>query len=158
MSNLTDSQHKLISTNIKTTMKKSEKEKQLREEILSYLNSNNYVIKSDINTLTSKVQPITYICKCKEEKVKTYKDMLRRECRTCKNNKHYEIPKDYSVCPSDNSDEKWVAMEGGFISNLGNAINFEGKQLTLEERGRYYLNGKLQYASILMAKAFKIPN
>ena len=157
MSNLTDSQQKLISTNIKTTMKKSEKEKQLREEILSYFNSNNYVIKSDINTLTSKVQPITYICKCKEEKVKTYKDMLRRECRTCKNNKHSEFPKDYSVCPSNNSDEKWAALEGGFISNLGNAINFEGKELTLDERGRYYLNGKLQYASILMAKAFKIP-
>ena len=68
-------------------MKKSDKEKQLREEIINYFNSNNYIIKSDISTLTSKAQPITYVCKCKEEKVKTYKDMQKRKCKTCKNNK-----------------------------------------------------------------------
>ncbi len=157
MRKLTDSQQKSFATNIKQTMKKSDKEKQLREEIINYFNSNSYIIKSDISTLTSKAQPITYICKCKEEKVKTYKDMLIRECRTCRNNKHYEVPTNYSVCPSNNSDEKWAAIEGGFVSNLGNAINFEGKELTLDERGRYYLNGKLQYATILMAKAFNIP-
>jgi len=139
-------------------MKKSEKENILRNEILNYFSANNYIIKSEIDNITSKAQPITYICNCNEEKVKTYKDMLKRECRTCKNNKHSEIPTDYSVCPSDNSEEKWIAVEGGFVSNLGNAINFSGKELTLDEKGRYYLNGKLQYISILMAKAFKISN
>ena len=157
MNKLTELSHQKDITNTKTTMKKTDKKNLLHEEILSYFNSNKYIIKSAINTITSKSQPISYVCKCQEEKVKTYKDMLRRECRTCKNNKHSETPTDYSVCPSNNSDEKWIALEGGFISNLGNAINFSGKELTLDEKGRYYINGKLQYVTILMAKAFKIP-
>jgi hypothetical protein len=148
--------HNKNNINIKSKMKKEDKASLLREEILSYFEQNSYNIKSDIYSITSKSQPLTYICKCLEEKTKTYKDILRRECRTCKQKKHYEVPTDYSVCPSDNSDEKWVAIEGGFISNLGNAINFEGKKMTLDEKGRYYFCGKLQYASILMAKSFEL--
>jgi hypothetical protein len=47
---------------------------------------------------------------------------------------------------------------GGFISDKGKCINSHGKLLTPDEKGRYFTNGKLQYASILMAKAFKIEN
>jgi hypothetical protein len=142
--------------NNKSKMKKEDKANLLRQEILSYFLQNSYNMKTDIYTITSKSQPLTYLCKCLEEKTKTYKDILRRECRTCKEKKHYEVPTDYSVCPSDNPKEIWKAIEGGFISNLGNAINFEGKKLTLDERGRYFFCGKLQYSSILMAKAFKL--
>lgn len=137
-----------------TNMKKEEK---LHQEIQAFFDEKKFTFVTDIKSVKTSSQKITFICCCGEEKTKMFKDIKRnRECRTCKSKKYSEVPTDLSVCPSDNPDEKWVAIEGGFISSLGNAVGIYGKPMSLDEKGRYFFNGKLQYATILMAKAFKL--
>ena len=138
-------------------MKKEELGPKLREEIQAFFEAKNFKFVTELDSIRTNSQKITFICGCGEQKIQMFKDIKRdRECRTCKSKKFSEVPTDFSVCPKDNPDENWVAVEGGFISNLGNAVNPFGKVLSLDEKGRYYLNGKLQYVSILMAKAFKL--
>lgn len=143
------------STNI-STMSREQKVKTLHKEITDYLNSCGYNLITDIKTITSKSQLIEYTCKCEEVKKKMFKDLIRRGCKTCNSIKSKEIPEDFSVCPKNNPDEIWKPIQGGFISNLGNAINVEGKEMTLDTTGRYTIGGVHQYATILMANAFKI--
>lgn len=53
--------------------------------------------------------------------------------------------------------EIWVNVEGGSVSSFGRAKNPDGKLLTLcPTKFRYHMNGKAQYASRLIASAFKI--
>lgn len=53
--------------------------------------------------------------------------------------------------------EIWVNVEGGSVSSFGRAKNPDGKLLTLcPTKLRYHMNGKAQYASRIIATAFKI--
>ena len=55
--------------------------------------------------------------------------------------------------------EIWKPIEGGWISNFGNAKNVLDKILTLcPTKFRYHIGGKHQYASRLVAKTFEIEN
>jgi len=130
----------------------------LHNEINNYFNDKGYKLLITLDNITAKNQPLQYICCCGAEKHKAFKEILSRNCRECKNKKLTEVSTNFSVCPTDNPDEKWISIEGGFISNKGRACNVFGKLLTMEERGRYFINGKLQYITILMATAFKINN
>jgi len=130
----------------------------LHNEINNYFNDKGYKLLITLDNITAKNQPLQYICCCGTEKHKAFKEILSRNCRECKNKKLTEVSTNFSVCPTDNPDEKWISIEGGFISNKGRACNVFGKLLTMEERGRYFINGKLQYITILMATAFKINN
>ena len=130
----------------------------LQNELLSYFQEHNYsLISPPINQIKSSTI-VKYICICGNEKNKLFKDLKRRGCRDCNNLKLKEVPTDSSIIPDEFKDEKWVPIVGGFISDKGKCINSHGKLLTADEKGRYYTNGKLQYASILMAKAFNIEN
>jgi hypothetical protein len=130
----------------------------LHNEINNYFNDKGYKLLINLDNITAKQNPLHYVCCCGAEKHKAFKDILRKNCRECNNKKLTEFSNDFSVCPKDLPNEKWAQVEGGFISNIGRACNTFGKLLTLEERGRYYINGKLQYITILMANAFKINN
>jgi hypothetical protein len=130
----------------------------LQSKVLEYFQEKNYsLISPPINQIKS-TTIIKYICICKNEKNKTFRDLVRRGCRDCNNLKLKEVPTDFSVIPKEFKDEKWVPITGGFISDKGKCINSHGKLLTADEKGRYFTNGKLQYASILMANAFNIEN
>lgn len=101
----------------------------------------------------NKSTPIKYICKCKLEKSQRYKDAKRRNCRTCREEEFLKIPEDYT----DDDGEIWKGIKGGWISNKGNAKNSMGKKLTLcPTKYRYYIGGRAEYASRLVACAFKI--
>jgi hypothetical protein len=107
---------------------------------------------------TNKGTPIEYICKCGETKKKLYKDFVRRGCRTCNSNQLYVAPEgnDYIV---KETGEIWKPVVGGWVSSFGNAKNPKGQFLTLcPEKFRYRINKKHQYASRLVADAFKIQN
>jgi hypothetical protein len=136
--------------------KSLERSKSLQNQIQTYFDDHGYTIVTDISLVTNKKYSLDYICSCGKTKKKNFHDILTRECRTCNEAKHLIIPTDYSVCPSDNLNELWVAVQGGFISNLGNAINFEGKRLKLDKSGKYFLAGKQQSSSLLILKAFGI--
>jgi len=129
----------------------------LQNELLEHFNENNYTLITPINEIKS-VTVVQYTCKCGNEKNKTFKDLKRRGCRDCNNLKLKEVPTDTSIIPEEFKNEKWVPIVGGFISDKGKCINAHGKLLTPDEKGRYFTNGKLQYASIIMAKAFNIEN
>jgi len=136
--------------------KSLERSKSLQNQIQTYFDDHGYTIVTDISLVTNKKYSLDYICSCGKTKKKNFHDILTRECRTCNEAKHLIIPTDYSVCPSDNLNELWVAVQGGFISNLGNAINFEGKALKPDKSGRYFFTGKHHPSLELLIKAFGI--
>jgi hypothetical protein len=129
----------------------------IQNELLEHFKENNYTLITPINEIKSSTI-IEYTCKCGNEKNKIFRDLKRRGCRECNNLKLKEVPSDTSVIPQEFKDERWVPIVGGFISDKGKCINAHGKLLTPDEKGRYFTGGKLQYASILMAKAFNIEN
>ena len=128
----------------------------LQQEISEYFEKYGYIFITSLTDITTTRQKINYICCCENEKSKPFKEILTRNCRSCINNSLKEVPSDYSVCPNEDEDEKWEAVKGGFISSKGRGINVFGKLLEMDERGRYYFAGKLQYITIIMAIAFKI--
>jgi hypothetical protein len=139
------------------TNKNTERAKTLQQEILNYFNQNKYHLISDITTVTAKNNSLHYTCNCGEEKNKSYKDILLKGCRGCKNLNLKEKPSEHNKnYPTDDPDEKWAPTEGGFISSKGRACNVYGKILSMDEKGRYFLAGKSQYISILMARAFQL--
>ena len=106
-----------------------------------------------------KTENLKYICVCGIEKERLYKDFMRgKECRTCKEKKLKEQPKEEDYIDIETG-EHWKPIVGGLISNFGNAKNALGKVLTLcPSKFRYHIDGKNQYASRLVADAFIIEN
>jgi len=145
-------------SNKKERTSKKQLKQILHNEINNYFNDKGYKLLITLDNITAKNQPLQYICCCGAEKHKAFKEILSRNCRECKNKKLTEVSTNFSVCPTDNPNEKWAPIEGGFISDKGRACNVFGKLLTIDDRGRYYINGKLQYITILMSTAFKINN
>ncbi len=96
---------------------------------------------------------IEYLCKCGKSRTQALNDFKRRFCKTCKVNLLHEIPTDDI---EGINGEIWIPIMGGYISNFGKAKSALDKDLTLDNKGRYHLDGKNQYASRIMAKAFKI--
>lgn len=130
----------------------------LRQEILDYFGRHNYVLKSDINTITAKANSLHYICCCGKEKHKSYKEILIKNCNGCNSILAKQKPTtiDESKLPCKLQDEIWTCIDGGFISSKGRACNIHYKLLDIDEKNRYFLAGKHQYATILIAKAFNI--
>ena len=120
------------------------KEFEIKDCVLTY-----YVKKSE---------KLKYICKCGIEKEKLYKDFMKnKQCRTCTDKKLKEIPIENEY--TDENGEIWKAIKGGWISDKGNCKNTLNKTLVLcKSKYRYHIDGKNQYASRLVAQAFKIEN
>jgi len=142
----------------KERISKEQIKRNLHNEIQNYFNNKGYKLLITLDDITAKHQPLHYICCCGAEKHKAFKEILSRNCRECKNKILTKVSTNFSVCPDDDPTEKWASVEGGFVSTKGRACNAFGKILTIEERGRYFIGGKLQYITILMANAFKINN
>jgi hypothetical protein len=130
------------------------------------LSTTQIIIKTKIEEKGYKIVPpipkfrqekITYVCKCGETFCRVFKDVIRRNCRRCNNIALTELPDEEKFKPQDTEDEVWKPTVGGWISSLGNALNVKGDKLTLcPIKFRYYIGGKQQYASRLVAEAFKI--
>jgi hypothetical protein len=127
----------------------------LQNNIQELFNNRAYKLLSDITTITNKNTKINYICLCEKEKHKSYRCILINECRHCNSIKLKTLPTEINH-PIDDPEEKWMPTTGGFVSDKGRACNINGKILKPDEKGRCYLGGKLQYMSILLAKAFNI--
>jgi len=132
----------------------------LHKEMIDYFFSNGCVFTKefDLEKITAKNQPLEYVCNCNTVKHKAFKEILSRNCRQCQNEKLKQAPKKSIVITPLNPEEIWRPIDGGFISSLGRCCNTFGKLLVFDERGRYYVGGNSQYASILLAKGFQIKN
>jgi hypothetical protein len=109
--------------------------------------------------ITKKCNPMKYICKCGTERTQLFKDFKRRNCRNC----NIQIIETVDDIKEDdiieNDGEIWKRIPGGWISSKGRAKNNLGKLLTLcESKYRYHINKKHEYASRLVAVAFKVLN
>lgn len=98
---------------------------------------------------------VKYECRCRKILIKRFSDIMRRNCRYCKNNKLNEFP-DEKYKPQDTENEIWKPVLGAYISSLGNCVNSLGQLLTKDSSNRYHVNFKHQYISRLIAEAFKI--
>jgi hypothetical protein len=129
------------------------------EKVIERAESNHQIVITPFTTLNS-CSFIYLKCKCGNIKSYVVKDFLRRNCKECANNllkvKFDSI--DEAILPQKLEGEKWELVKGGVVSNLGRACNNFGKLLQLDEKYRWHLDGKMQYASIVLAKAFKIEN
>ena len=124
-------------------------------EIKKILNENNCVLKTDTSTFTTKNEKITYVCSCGNERTQMIKDYLRRNCRKCNEKKIKD--EEFTEEEKEENGEIWRRIQGGWISSLGKCKNIEGKDMTLcMSKFRYNIGGKQEYASRLVAKAFKI--
>jgi hypothetical protein len=137
-----------------------------RDKLREYVKK-GYQFEIDVDDDDEKINSntvVTGFCVCGEEIRKTVKDLLRRGCKSCNLIALKTVPTDYSVCPNDVEDEKWVAITGGFVSNKARACNAFGKLCTPNSKHRWFLYNETlgepasQYASIVVAKAFKIEN
>jgi len=124
-------------------------------EIKKILLEKNCVLKTDVSLFTTKNEKITYICSCGNEKTQMIKDYLRRNCRKCNEKKAKEL--DFKEEEKEENGEIWKRIQGGWISSFGRCKNTEEKDLTLcMSKFRYNIAGKQEYASRIVAKAFKI--
>jgi hypothetical protein len=105
-------------------------------------------------TFVNRTIPIEYECKCGTKKKKTLRDFKRRGCRECNSKKNNYEKKEYTILETG---EIWKPIKGGWISSFGNCKNDDNIFLKLcKSKGRFYIDGKNQYASRLVASAFKI--
>jgi len=132
---------------------------EIHAKILDLCKSREFTLTDDLTRVTNQSCPFSFLCKCGDQKSKSIKEIYRgKDCRGCISILLREIPKDMSKLDDVEflPNEEWRTTEGGFVSNLGRAVNALGKLLTADEKDRYHLAGKHQYKSVLVAKAFKI--
>ena len=106
--------------------------------------------------IPNKKTKVKYICECGFTFVKTVSDFMRRGCKKCGTKILHEIPDEpeYTI---PETGEIWKPIMGGWISSFGRAQNSRKIFLTLDKtKNRYFIAGQHQYASRLVAFAFKI--
>lgn len=128
------------------------------EKLISSLNEYELELLTPINNIEKQSDIIEYKCLCNNTHKKTIREFIKKPLKNC-----CEIRIQLKKF-SEEKDEKfedeqlWKKLENIWISNKGNAVNINQKKLTLDSKGRYFINKKHMYASRLMATAFKIQN
>jgi hypothetical protein len=131
----------------------------LRMEITTHFKNQGFTLLTNIDEVSRKDHSLSYVCKCGNERKQSYKDMIRKnaECRGCKSHNFKSnaliTPTDFSVCPTDDPNEIWYAIPGGFVSNKKRCCNFSGRIMTQDERQRVYWYGKLTHLKQLLSDA-----
>lgn len=101
------------------------------------------------------------ICSCGNENYKTTTIDIKKgkKCMKCKSKRTKEKNEEKKEKIEDSDNEKWVKYFDRFISSKGKVKNEIGVELTInEQKKRTSINGRAEYISIAMAKAFKIDN
>lgn len=101
------------------------------------------------------------ICSCGNEDYKTTMSDIKRgkKCIKCKNKRMIEEKKVNIKDLECKDNEVWVEYFDRYISSEGRAKNTGGNDLTIDKtKGRIYINGRAEYMSRVMTRAFKIQN
>jgi hypothetical protein len=107
-------------------------------------------------TIPSKTSMVEYRCFCGEIEIRRYGDLIRsnRACG-CLRGISKITP---SYIPTDNDTERWQRYKDRWVSSLGNVQDLSGKDLCMDDKLRYRVDGCQQYIWRLMAKAFQLSN
>ncbi len=126
-------------------------------EIQDFFRPRGFVLNDPKESLKLRSQNLNYTCLCGKTFSRTFKDIKRdNKCRTCTTEKLSKVSNDFSICPNDDPNEKWVSIKGGFISSKGRCVSAAGTLLIPDERQRYFVGGSHKQAKDLMAEGFKI--
>ena len=104
--------------------------------------------------------PVDYICKCGTVRKQLINDFLKNKCKICISlitKKETVIPEGIEDTIDEQTGEVYKRVLGGWVSSFGRAKNLHNTELTLSSRGTFSINKKHQYATRLVAQAFKIP-
>jgi len=127
---------------------------EVRYDIKEFFKSRNYTLIIDRN-ITNFSCKAKYICCCGNEYDRTIKDVKKTlMCKICKNKKEINIENIQKIIDGI----KWIRVDGGWVSEDGQAKNLYDLTLSIQDRGRVYINKSKQKLDNLIAKAFKILN
>lgn len=118
----------------------------------------NLELISNIEELKVLLNYMTYKCLCNNEHTKTIKEFLRKPLKQCCSDR-IKL-EEFKNMPEEKLDEgvRWRKYEDCWISEEGKGLNLWGKELTRDDKGRFFINKKHEYISRVMAKIFKIKN
>lgn len=118
----------------------------------------NLELISNIEELKVLLNYMTYKCPCKNEHTKTIKEFLRKPLKQCCSDR-IKL-EEFKNMPEEKLEEgvRWRKYEDCWISEEGKGLNLWGKELTRDDKGRFFINKKHEYISRVMAKIFKIKN
>lgn len=118
----------------------------------------NLELVSNIEELKVLLNYMTYKCSCNNEHTKTIKEFLRKPLKQCCSDR-IKL-EEFKNMPEEKMEEgiRWRKYEDCWISEEGKGLNLWGKELTKDDKGRFFINKKHDYISRIMAKIFKIKN
>lgn len=118
----------------------------------------NLELISNIEELKVLLNYMTYKCTCNNEHTKTIKEFLRKPLKQCCSDR-IKL-EEFKNMPEEKLEEgvRWRKYEDCWISEEGKGLNLWGKELTKDDKGRFFINKKHEYISRVMAKTFKIKN
>lgn len=118
----------------------------------------NLELISNIEELKVLLNYMTYKCPCNNEHTKTIKEFLRKPLKQCCSDR-IKL-EEFKNMLEEKLEEgvRWRKYEDCWISEEGKGLNLWGKELTKDDKGRFFINKKHEYISRVMAKIFKIKN
>lgn len=126
------------------------------EKINNILDECDYKLISDLEDVKISSDYIEYKCPCGNKIQKTVSQFLKKpEKNCCIQRKQKE---EFDKLPEEKIEENiiWKKYETIWISEQGKALNMYGKEMELDSKMRYFINGKHYYASRIVAVSFKI--
>lgn len=118
----------------------------------------NLELISNIEELKVLLNYMTYKCPCNNEHIKTIKEFLRKPLKQCCSDR-IKL-EEFKNMSEEKLEEgvRWRKYKDCWISEEGKGLNLWGKELTKDDKGRFFINKKHEYISRVMAKTFKIKN
>ena len=101
------------------------------------------------------------VCSCgnREHKATLCDIKKGKKCMKCRSKRMQTNTEEKPPNIVDTEDEKWIKYEDRYISSKGNLTNLKGNKLEIDKsKGRIYINGRAEYMSRVMTRAFKILN
>ena len=128
------------------------------KKINKILEEYNFKLITDYKELKTNIDHIEYKCLCDNKIKKTLQQFFKKPEKNCCENRRQKIEFDKLPEEKEENGIVWKRYETIWISEEGKAFNMYGKEMTLDDKNRYYIDGKHYYASRILATVFKIEN
>lgn len=128
----------------------------LKNRLSEILKEYNFKLITDLNEIKTSADYIEYVCLCGNKIKKTLQQFYKKPEKICCENRRQKI--EFEKLPEQKEENGiiWKRYETIWISEEGKAFNIYGKEMTLDDKNRYYIDGKHYYASRILAFAFKL--